>query len=140
MKSAAGEKAKECRSRANAGEGSPALVVFAGEASITWLRLLRPGYRHCFVLLQQQDFWLIYDPLSHRTELQVIVGPTAHELTCWYQGYGLRVVETHVRRTPSRPAVLRPFTCVEAVKSVLGIHAPWVATPWQLYRHLLRTG
>jgi len=115
-----------------------AIVVFAGEASLKWLRLLRPGFRHCFVLVRRRGCWVIYDPLSHRTDLAVIAGPSLSELAQWYREKGLRVIETPVRRAPMRSAPLRLFTCVEAVKRVLGIHAPWVTTPWQLYRHLLQ--
>ena len=32
----------------------------------------------------------------------------------------------------------RPITCVEIVKRLLGVRAPAVVTPHQLYRHLLR--
>ena len=113
-----------------------AIVVFAGETSLKWLRLLRPGFRHCFVLVRRQDCWVIYDPLSHRTDLAVIVGPSVDELAEWYRERGLQAIETTVRRAPLRSAPLRPFTCVEAVKRVLGIHAPWVTTPWQLYCYL----
>jgi hypothetical protein len=120
-----------------AGEDGVALVVFVGEVSLKWLKLLRPGFRHCFVLVYQQGCWVIYDPLSHRTNLAVISGPTMDELAGWYTEHGLRVIRTTVRRSPLRSAPLRPFTCVEAVKRVLGIHAPWISTPWQLYRHLV---
>jgi hypothetical protein len=54
----------------------------------------------------------------------------------WYRRQGLRVIETSVRAAPLRVAPLRPLTCVEAVKRVLGIHARSINTPWQLYRHL----
>lgn len=113
-----------------------ALVVFVGETSLKVLRLLRPGFRHCFVLVHRQDCWVIYDPLSHRTDLAVVVGPSLDELASWYRERGLQTIETTVRPVPLRSAPLRPFTCVEAVKRVLGVHAPWVATPWQLYRYL----
>jgi hypothetical protein len=110
-----------------------AIVVFSGETSLKWLKLLRPGFRHCFVLVRRRDCWVIYDPLSHRTNLAVIAGPSLGELAEWYRVRGLQVLETTVRPAPMRSAPLRPFTCVEAVKRVLGIHAPWITTPWQLY-------
>ena len=113
-----------------------ALVVFAGSTSLKWLRWLTPGYRHCFVAIAQRDVWIICDPLSHRTDLIAICGHTRQDLAAWYRQRGLTVVETHVRSAPKRPAPIRPFTCVEAVKRILGIHAPWVLTPWQLYRYL----
>ena len=113
-----------------------AIVVFAGSTSLKWLHWLRPGYRHCFVAIAQRDVWIICDPLSHRTDLIVVCGHTREDLVAWYRQHGLTVVETRVRRAPRRPAPIRPFSCVEAVKRILGIHAPWVLTPWQLYQHL----
>jgi hypothetical protein len=79
---------------------------------------------------------VICDPLSHQTDLSIVDGLSPPELAAWYRDYGLLVVETHIRPAPLRPAPIRPFTCVEMVKRVLGLHAPWVLTPWQLYRLL----
>lgn len=40
----------------------------------------------------------------------------------------------------SGPALRGPMTCVEAVKALLGIRAPFVLTPEQLACHLVRAG
>lgn len=115
-----------------------ALVVFTGDTSVGCLRILKPGFRHCFVAVCRNDHWVICDPLCHRTDLLVISKDAAADLDGWYRLHGLTVVATSVRPTPPRLAPLRPFTCVEAVKRVLGIHARSVNTPWQLYRYLSR--
>ena len=120
------------------GGPAPALVVFAGETSLGCLRILRPGFRHCFVAVFRNDHWIICDPLCHRTDLLVISKEAASDLGAWYRHHGLTVIATSVRPAPLRIAPLRPFTCVEAVKRVLGIHARSVNTPWQLYRYLSR--
>ena len=44
-----------------------AVVAFTGRATLPWLRLLKPGFRHCFVLLRTQGNWLYYDPMAHYT-------------------------------------------------------------------------
>ena len=117
--------------------GCLALVVFADDCgSMRWLRLLRRGFRHCFVAVDDGGRWVICDPLSHQTDLTIVSGLNAGDLAAWYRGHGPLVVETVVRAAPPRPAPIRPFTCVEAVKRILGIHAPSVVTPWQLYRLL----
>jgi len=36
----------------------------------------------------------------------------------------------------NKQAPWMPFSCVEAVKRVLGIHKSFILTPWQLYRFL----
>lgn len=118
---------------------APALVVFTGDTCLGCLRILRPGFRHCFVALCRRDHWIICDPLCHRTDLLVIDHDATADLGAWYRLHGLTVLETHVRAAPVRIAPLRPFTCVEAVKRVLGIHARSVNTPWQLYRYLSAT-
>lgn len=119
--------------------GAPALVVFVDEGELKCLRFLRRGFRHCFVAVQSLHGWVICDPLSHRTDLCAVGLFSAEELARWYRDLGLLVVETRVREAPFRPAPVSPFTCVEAVKRVLGIHAPWTLTPWQLYRLLCRS-
>src|SRR5512132_3235965 len=118
------------------GRGNPALVVFADESRLIWLRCLRRGFRHCFIAVLSARGWVICDPLLHQTDLSIVDGFSPRELAAWYREYGLLVVETHLRPAPLRPAPIRPFTCVEMVKRVLGLHAPWVLTPWQLYRLL----
>lgn len=116
----------------------PAVVVFAGGTAMRWLRLLRPGFRHCFVAVALGDGWVVLDPLSHKTSLAVVEGYSAQELADWYESHGLIAIETVVRDAPAKLAPLALTTCVEAVKRVLGIHAWSVVTPWQLYDYLLR--
>lgn len=117
-------------------EAGTALVVFADDCSLRRLRLLRRGFRHCFVAVRSGAGWVICDPLSNRTDLAFVADATAGDLARWYQSHGLQVLATRIAPPPRRPAPVRPYTCVEAVKRVLGIEARWVLTPWQLYRRL----
>ena len=121
---------------AGARRNERALVVFADNSDLKILRALRRGFRHCFLAVHTGRGWVIYDPLSHQTDLSILDGFSPEELAACYRSYGFRVIETRIRNAPCRPAPLRPYTCVEAVKRVLGLHAGWVVTPWQLYRLL----
>lgn len=113
-----------------------AWVVFTGRTDLGWLKLLRQGFRHCFVLLRQDGLWLRVDPLAAHTEIEALALPPLYDLPAWYEAQGCRVVPVSLRRGHRRPAPVALFSCVEAVKRVLGLHAPAVLTPWQLYRHL----
>lgn len=113
-----------------------ALVVFAGESDLKRLRILKPGFRHCFAVLESRDGWVIYNPLSHRTEIAIIGGVSGMEIMNCYRGQGFRVVPWAISPVRPRPAPWGLYTCVEAVKRVLGIHAPLVVTPWNLYNFL----
>ena len=114
-----------------------AWVVFCGDADLWWLRLLRPGFRHCFVALNDGTHWITVDPLSPHLEIAVQPVAAGFDLVGWFAERGHAVVAAPVRRDLDRPAPWGPFTCVEAAKRVLGLHDRWVLTPWQLYRRLL---
>jgi hypothetical protein len=117
-----------------------AWVVFCSEADLPWLRILKPGYRHCFVLMHDGKSWLSLDPLLNHTEVQVHHHvPAGFDLPRWLAARGQKVIAAPVSRARREPAPLRLYTCVEAVKRVLGLHARFVFTPWQLYRHLAKT-
>jgi len=113
-------------------------VAFTGKTEIGWLRLLRPGFRHCFALLHDGARWLTLDPLAHKTLVQAHDDlPPEFDLVLWLRREGgCRVVPVSLPEPPPRPAPLGLFTCVEAVKRVLGLHDRWIFTPWQLYRRL----
>lgn len=113
-----------------------ALVVFGGRADLWWLRLLKPGFRHCFVALAGEAGWVVVEPLSHCTEVTVLPSDLAMDPAEWYRRHGLTVVETVPVTPPRRSAPWRPYSCVESVKRILGIQSGIVLTPWQLFRHI----
>ena len=117
-----------------------ALVVFSGQADQAWLRLLRQGFRHCFLVLGSSGGWLYLNPLAHRTDIMVLPVGADFDLSEWYRNQGLIVVETQPVMPPRRAAPWRPFTCVEMVKRAIGINAGNVLTPWQLYQYLTIIG
>lgn len=136
---------------APAGRALPrALVAFSGQTELAWLRLLRPGFRHCFAVVEilggvnaapggQGGSWVLYNPLSNGTQLAVWTLDNEETLRAWLRLHDYVVVETRARPLDARLFGWRPYTCVEAVKRVLGLHAPGVFTPWQLYRRLKKT-
>ncbi len=117
----------------------PALVCFTGETELRWLRFLKPGFRHCLALVEQESCWTVYNPLSNRTALDVIPPRPVALLRRQMEEMGYKVVETRAATTaPLRLAPLFPFSCVEAVKRLLGIHNRQAFTPWRLYTLLNR--
>jgi hypothetical protein len=117
-----------------------ALVVFSGRTELTWLKWLRPGFRHCFLLLDGPQGWLCINPLAHHTHIQPLQLPAGFDLAGWYRRMGFRVIEAPVAVPRCRALPWRPFTCVEAVKRILGIRAGLILTPWQLYLFLSNSG
>jgi hypothetical protein len=114
-----------------------AWVVFSGQTELPWLRFLKPGFRHCYVVLHDGERWISVDPLSHFTEVAVHHHvPADFDLPNWLRGRGLKVIRAPDNHAPRKTAPFMPFTCVEAVKRIIGIHQRFIFTPWQLYSHL----
>jgi hypothetical protein len=121
--------------------GAPVLVVFVNHTACWWLRLLRPGFRHCFVVLGTGAVWLACEPLKDRIELTVLNLPREFDLARFYHEQGHRVLSgQRPEPGPRRRFTPAPVTCVTVVKRVLAIDAPWVWTPSQLYAYLCDSG
>jgi hypothetical protein len=117
------------------------LVVFVGDTQVPWLRLLRPGFRHCFVALVRRDRWLVLDSLKGHVETDMLPVPADFPLARFYRARGFRVVVPAPAPAPASTRLrLGPLTCVELTKRLVGLAAPAVLTPWQLYRALLTRG
>ncbi len=117
-------------------EPHEAWVCFSGEAELWWLKMLKPGFRHCFVVARDAKSWIVLDPLSPHLELAVLPMPRGFDLPRWLEGQGLTVVKAPIRRGHNKAAPANWFSCVEVIKRFLGIHARQILTPWQLYSYL----
>lgn len=114
-----------------------AWVVFSGETDIPWLKILKPGFRHCFVLINDGERWMSIDPLSSYTEVLMYHHITSSfDLPDWLKSRGYKVMKTEITRDRKKAAPMMVFSCVEAIKRLLGIHARFIMTPHQLYRFL----
>lgn len=117
------------------------LVVFEDRVEPSIVRLLRPGFRHCFCLVGGDLAWTVCDPLETRIELFPLLGFDEDELAKHYADGGRTVVLGNVATAPARQrATMRAISCVEVVKRVLNFQAYRVFTPFQLYRALLAEG
>ena len=115
-----------------------ALAVFHGAGQGLAVRLFcghRPGFRHCFAVLETEAGRLRIDAQAHRTVVE-LVAPPGYDLDRFYRGAGLTVVETVVRRPPRRDLAPCWYSCVETAKRLLGVQRWWIWTPWQLYHFL----
>ncbi|WP_337877170.1 hypothetical protein [Elioraea sp.] len=113
-------------------------IAFSGRADLPWLRLLRPGFRHCFAALADTAGWTLVDPLAGRLVVQRLAVAPDFDLPSFWRRAGFRVLGPF---TPARPArslrlPFAPFTCVVACLKLLGLSRPLVLTPFGLYRAL----
>lgn len=112
-------------------------IAFSGKADIRLLKMLRPGFRHCFALIRGTDNWTMVDPMLHKMDVTATHCRADFDLPAWLRARGYRVVRAPRLCPPRSMAMPSPFTCVEAMKRLIGLHDWRVITPWQLYRRLL---
>lgn len=115
-----------------------AVVVFLGrglvDGSAWWSRLLKPGFVHCFVLIESSG-WVKIE--TRYGAVKVAQLGEFDDICAHYRDQGAVVVDTVVSgKSVLSPCVVR--TCVGLVKAMLGIRS-LSATPWQLYKYLTRT-
>ena len=114
-----------------------AWVVFSGKTDIRWLRILKSGFRHCFVILNDGQRWMVIDPAASYTDIQIYHHiDVEFDFPDWLSGQGYKVVPATINKEHQRVAPCMFFTCVEAIKRVLGVHKRFILTPWQLYKFL----
>ena len=117
--------------------GRQVLVIFEDRNAPGCLRLLRPGFRHCYCMLWQPAGWLLCDPLKGSLELSTLPSYGADEVVRGALALGRHVAEGITAAPPAfRFGMLRPLTCVEVVKRAIGVVDSHVVTPFQLYRRL----
>lgn len=120
-------------------EGQRAWVVFTDQSELKFVRMLKRGFRHCFVLIHDGQRWISIDPMANYMEVMVHDHlPDGFDFVCWLQERGHAVIEARLTRNIMVSAPIMLFTCVEACKRILGVHKLSVLTPWQLYKFLLK--
>ncbi|HWX50424.1 MAG TPA: hypothetical protein VNZ61_20430 [Roseomonas sp.] len=120
-------------------EGEQKLWIgFGGRADRFWLRLLRPGFRHCFAALEDARGWTVVEPLSGRLMVARLDVPAGFDLPGFYRRAGLAVLGPFQPGAPfcaDLPGLL-PYSCVAVCRALLGHGAPFALTPWALFRRL----
>jgi hypothetical protein len=126
--------------RALAADAQRVWIGFGGRADRLWLRLLRPGFRHCFAAIQDGAGWTVVEPLSGRLLVARPVLVEGFDLPGFYRRAGLTVLGPFTPGAPHcglLPAV-SPYSCVTVCRAVLGQGAPFAVTPRGLFRALER--
>ena len=108
------------------------VVVFQDSDNPHWLiKYLKPGFRHCYVAIKQDDLWVKIDPVNSCTIVEIYENMTIKAEK------DVKIVHFKVETSEK---VYRGgfcwFNCVEVVKAHIGIKSFWTWTPWQLYKLL----
>lgn len=118
-------------------------VVFVDNTSLWWLKFLKKGFRHCYIIFQlgnNPQLLIELNPMSN----QFYVFKHISHLGCDYifhlkQQDNIKIIPIDIKQAELKTAPIGIFSCVEFVKRVLGIHSFWLFTPYQLYKFLTKT-
>jgi hypothetical protein len=105
------------------------VVVYSphSETSAWWTRPLQPRFAHVEVWRRiEPGFYHVIQPFCDYVALGVVEAEPA--------GYFQNVTARRRMGRALSPIGLK--TCVSLVKAVLAIRAPWVITPYQLYKYI----
>lgn len=109
-----------------------AYVVFSPANGAWWGRLLKKNYGHASLFIRQGCFYIWIEPSIGFTEARVIpitwnIRDLLPENTEIIKVIRWREIKKHRIKH-----IFAPFTCVEQIKSFLGLENPLLFTPWQL--------
>lgn len=124
-------------------EFDEAYVVFVDNVSLWWLKFLKKGFRHCYILfkLNGGSQWLELNPYSNQLMLKEYwLREGSNNLNLLYNEKDIKICKVKIENAPLKCAPLGFFTCVEFIKRIVGIHDVKVITPYQLYKKLQVVG
>jgi len=101
-----------------------------------WVRFLRKGFSHCYLIEFLPKGCIVINP--NLTSLEVNYYKQGENLPDNLQQPAIAIDITDTLNTDkTQPVFFRAFTCVEVIKSVLGIQNRRIITPYQLYKYAL---
>ena len=100
-----------------------------------WTRLLRPGFSHVYMVEFLPQGCIVINPNISSLEIKYYL--TGENLPDNLQQLAVPVdIKTNIDHCKKQPVFFRLFSCVEVVKSILGIRNRLIITPNQLYKHI----
>lgn len=116
-----------------------AYIIFENNITIWWLRFLKKGFRHCYLLLcVGEDIWLEINPTSNQIIFSIHQSiPNWDYIDNLCSDRSKIVLSVPLKEPPMSTAPIGFFTCVEFTKRCLGIQNFFIITPYQLYKKLI---
>lgn len=113
-------------------------IFFTSSRLRHWLiPLLDPYFQHCYAVKESKggQFWIKVDYQYSHTNVELLTKADYPHIRAIDKSAVILTVRAKIKPKKGRHT-LNVFNCVEQVKSLLGIRAFWVWTPYQLYRRL----
>ena len=102
-----------------------------------WNKWFKIGYKHVYAIKFNGLFWIKMEFALGYTEFDVLPYDWHDTINDVLEGQKVTIQHVKAWRKPRYRVrlIYAPWTCVEAMKSLLGIRAWWMVTPYQLYKY-----
>ena len=116
-------------------------VVFKNSTNDNFLTpYLQDGFKHCYVMKETNGgfLWQIVDCTQSHIDVRIVsTDEYAHPRV--FAGPDAVILPVLTTINPkNKMARLCVFSCVEVVKGCLGVDNPFILTPYQLYKYLIK--
>ncbi|MBI1326006.1 MAG: hypothetical protein GC136_00010 [Alphaproteobacteria bacterium] len=111
-------------------------VIFINHTDFKFLKLLKRGFRHCFALIRNGKKTFVVDPLMNNLCLFELTPKQFEKLQAELRAQKATVVDA-VAIPAGKDFIFGFYSCVAVIKRLLGVHKPFVLTPYQLYKYLI---
>ena len=108
------------------------IIAFAPKSSKILPNIFCKNFKHCAVIVRRDNEFIMYQFVAHNHVEQIIMRQrdigilAAHG---WHFIYVPRDIKYQFNPAAS-------WTCVGMSKRAIGIHAPWILTPYALYKYI----
>lgn len=123
------------------------LIFFISVPVKRWINkigLTRPGFEHCLGVqyCPQHDRWVMLDWNYCGADIVMLDELDLHHLFLWAAQFDATVVNYKSPRLDYQEKITRmlPMNCVISMLHALKLNTRWIYTPFQLYKHLMKSG
>lgn len=119
-------------------------IVFTESKSQYWfVKMLNPRFQHVLAIKKSAGgrFWIVINPLFPYTLVDIMTVIDYPDIIMLLKEHKYKTVmrvKTNIINKPRHTLCI--INCVEIIKSLLGIRAFWIWTPYQLYKYLKKQG
>jgi hypothetical protein len=111
-------------------------VVFSDLTRIKFLRILKRGFRHCYLILGNKYQWLIIEVTSKRLYIDSVLKEDSPNLLATFSNEKRKVIRTYIHETDAKKIPFDIFSCVSLCKKIIGVNSYKIITPYDLYKFL----
>jgi hypothetical protein len=108
------------------------IIAFAPNSSKILPNILCKKFKHCAVIVRNENKFTMYQFVAHRHVEKIVLRHRDIGILATY-GWHFVYIPRDIKHDFDPDS---SWTCVGMTKHAIGICAPWILTPYALYKHI----